>query len=261
MSIRFEKTDEKIPLIEEPAKEIAEYVLKSDIELFHVFANTLLDCHTYKANTFVNDKIVKKIDLQKILYPQIADELEHLKNLLWEYFICIDDFKLDSLLKTNSSYYKNVSTEQKKLNKIRGVLFEIFVETIIRSRYFKGIFETGCIVVLNGKKVISYYNGKARTTIDIAAYQEERGEFYECKLSPNSLNEESYQYLDLLEKKCSRINGFDYLVGCITLGERLSLENMRVQIEENLKLCNENIMLFGGDELLQLKETPFMEAI
>ena len=230
-------------------------------EFFQVFANTLLDCHKYIPNTFVNDKIVKKIDQYKVLYSQISDELEHLKNLLWNYFSYIDDFEFNTLLYWNSNHYEDIDSEQKKLNKLRGVLFEILTESIISSRYKCENFETGCLVIINGEKVISYYNDKQRKTIDIASSQEGKGEFYECKLSPHSLNAESYKYLDLLESKLNEITELDSLVGCITLGDRLSLENAKLQIEEELGINNTNIMLYGYQEILLLKESPFREAV
>lgn len=116
MNIKFKRLDEKIPLIESAAKEIAECVLKNENEeFFQVFANTLLDCHKYIPNTFVNDKIVKKIDQYKVLYSQISDELEHLKNLLWNYFSYIDDFEFNTLLYWNSNHYEDIDSNQKKV--------------------------------------------------------------------------------------------------------------------------------------------------
>ncbi len=262
MNVKFKRLDEKIPLIENAANEIIECVLNNDSEeFFQVFANTLLSCSTYKANTFIKDKIIKRLDQYKMLYPQISKELENFKDLLWNYFSYIDDFEFNSLLRRNSDYYKNMITEQQKLNKLRGVLFEVLIESIIRPRYSHENFETGCVIIINGKKVISYYSGKARKTIDIASCQEGYGEFYECKLSPNSLNAESYQYLNLLENRMNKVTGLNSLVGCVTLGDKLSLENAKVQIEEELGIHNADIMLYGCKEILLLKKSPFREAV
>lgn len=261
MKIELERLDEKIPLIENSAKNIVACVLSGSDELFQVFSDTLLDCSKYKAHTFLNEKIVKKIDIQKRLYPEIAEELEHLKNMMWDYFAYIEDFKLDALLKGNSDYYRNVATEQQKLNKLRGVLFEILVEEIICPRCRRWYYETGCMVTINGEKIISYYNGKPRKTIDIATYKEKKGEFYECKLSPNSLNEESYNYLNLLENKLNDEDNFESIVACVTLGPKTTLESIQTQIEFDLGIQNDNIKMYGRRELLLLKESPFEEAI
>lgn len=261
MEIKLERSDEKIPMIEPSAREIAKYILHGKKELFQVFSDTLLSCSTYTGNTFLDEKIMKNIDTQKRLYPHIAAELECLKNLMWNYFSYIEDYEFDLLLKINSKYYGDVSDEQKKLSKLRGVLLEIFVEEMVRPRYQNEIFHTGCKVIINGEEVVSRYGGEARLSIDIAACKDAEGEFYECKLSPNSLNAKSYKYLDLLERRLSRERRFKNIVGCVTLGSERSLRNAQTQIEQDLGIHNENIKSYGRERLLSLSGSPFDEAI
>lgn len=261
MKIESKRLDEKVPLIEPSAREIATFILQGRPEMLEVFSDVLVGCSKYTGNTFVNEKIVKSIERYKYLYPEIAQDIEHLKDLMWEYFSYLDDYKLDALIKENSDYSNNMSSEQQKLNKLRGTLCEVLVEEIIRPRYINAGFDTGCMVILNGEKIISYYENKPRNTIDIAAYRDSEGEFYECKLTPYSLDHKSYVYLDALERRLGSEKGFKCIVACVTLGTKERLKNAQMRIEEDLAIHNKNIRLYGKKNVLQLKRSPFNEAI
>ncbi len=137
----------------------------------------------------------------------------------------------------------------------------MLVEETIRPRYINAGFDTGCMVILNGEKISSYYENKPRYTVDIAAYRDSRGEFYECKLTPYSLDHKSYVYLDVLERRLRSEKEFKGIVACVTLGTKEGLKNAKMRIEEDLAIHNKNIRRYGKKNVLQLKRSPFNEAI
>lgn len=71
----------------------------------------------------------------------------------------------------------------------------------------------------------------------------------------------SYKYLKLLKDKLKEIQEFDNIVGCISLGTKMLLENECLQIESDLGINGFDIALYGRDELMLLKESPFDEAV
>ena len=76
MKIESKRLDEKVPLIEPSAREIAAFILQGRPEMLEVFSDVLVGCSKYTGNTFVNEKIVKSIERYKYLYPEIAQDIE-----------------------------------------------------------------------------------------------------------------------------------------------------------------------------------------
>lgn len=261
MEITFKKLDEEISDIMEPAREVVTWILNSSHNILSIFSEVLLNCKTYTNQTFVDKKIVKRINEYKDLYTDITDEIEKLADAMWSYFSYIDDVNFDLKIRTTQNHYRDLQTEQKKLNKLRGTLFEVLVEEIIKPRYKNADFGTGCMLIIDNDKVISKYDNKIRKTIDVAGIENRKGEFYECKLSPKVLDESSYMYLCLLEDKLREDNNFKYIIGYISLEEKEAVENKKSQIENSLNIKNPKITVFGNSEILQLRELPDEIAI
>lgn len=260
MNITFTKLDEDIPLINEPARKIVIFLLEEDTKVINIFSDVLLVYSKYNDTKFVN-KMVERIDVYKEMYPELSSKIDILKDLMWDYFSFIDDVKFDLLVKSNNKYYNSVNSQQKKLDKLRGTLFELLIEEIIRPKFENGEFNTGCMVSVNGHAIISNFQSKQRKTIDIAGYRQNNGEFYECKLSPKSLSEKDYYYLYVLDQHLKDIRDFRYIIGCFSLGEKLALENKKIQIEKSLGIIINDIIFCGFDGILQLKKSLYASVI
>lgn len=251
--ISFRRQDESFPEIKQSSEHIIDFLLQKE-ELLEVFSDVLIGVNAYSLTKKIADSIMSYIGM----YPEYEDDLKQLRSLMEDYYMYVDDVKFDKRLQEISRYYRkdHMYLPQKKLDKIRGILFETLVEKLIEKRYVNN-FGCGCVVLFNGREVFSRYKGDIRKTIDVAGFDNvDKGEFYECKVTPDSLDEKSYQYLDVLEATLKSQNDITYIVGCVSAGTQLVLNARKNIIESNLGKYNSKISLFGLEDILNLRNKP-----
>ena len=160
------------------------------------------------------------------------------------------------------SDYPSLENEmiQKKLSKVRGRILEKIIESFVQPRYlctrsnpYMNKFSTGCMVLLNNKQLII----NDRLTVDIAAWNGLRGEFYETKVGPHKFDESVLNLLSLIKNEMDNHN-ITSVVGCVTMANKDKLlENMEeVKSKTNINF-NNCIKVFGKHELITLTENPF----
>lgn len=91
----------------------------------------------------------------------------------------------------------NGSSQDNNLKQLRGAFLEILIYKIISPRFEKK--NHNCRVKIDSETI--FYHDKR--TIDIACYnsQENKGEFFECKVNPYWFNEKEFGYLLTLYNK------------------------------------------------------------
>lgn len=108
--------------------------------------------------------------------------------------------------KYNEQYNKifnnrNECSKQEVLDKIRGEIFEEFVDSKIR-KYYKSKFgiDRGCQIIINDRPFEC-----ERKTVDFFVHK--CNHFYECKFSPNSIKPENVKFINELHKKIKESDG------------------------------------------------------
>lgn len=250
--VSFVRKDENFPDIKQASEDIANFLLKNE-ELIEVFCDALIGVNT--SSYSITRRIAECIMGYSGMYPEHG--LIQLKELMENYYMYIDDMAFDNKLRQLDRYYtiNKMYLPQNKLNKLRGILFESLIEKLVIKRYKN--FGYGCTVCLNSVEITSIYEGKIRKTVDVAGFDDiDTGEFYECKITPNSLDEKSYLYLDVLENALFNLNDIKYVVGCVSAGTLAVLNAKKYIIESTLGKSNNRISLFGIDELIELNNRP-----
>jgi len=163
---------------------------------------------------------------------------------------------IDLLTKSVGNAYKTCRN-QDEISDFRGRLFEVILEQRYNNKYQdtrhrRSIFDKGCIVTIDNKKIIHVDNesGKAKETVDIAGYNLLESEFYEAKVGPKNFDKLVINYLKILndfarERKISK----SITVGCITMETKASLKQnlKKIKIEHNID--SENLILMGRQEI------------
>ena len=183
-----------------------------------------------------------KIDLEKF---------DDFKKLIINYYKRVDtDDLYDSINKEVKKYDKSkFLTSQECLNIMRGKIFEIIVENMVKKRYaYPNCFCSGCMIILNGNELKT----DKRKTVDVVGWTGSFGEFYECKVSPDSLDEDTYEYIYFIEKSFLNEN-INYCLACVTLDTQERLIAKSEFIEQKLGIAGRSIKMIGRERLEDIR--------
>lgn len=87
--------------------------------------------------------------------------------------------------------------------------------------------------------------------------QSSKGEFYECKVAPNSLDNKAYLYLNKLQKSLEKVKDITYIIACVSAGtyQLLNAKKTKIELEQGIN-SNTKISLFGMEQIIELSESP-----
>lgn len=247
VKIEFIKKDPDLNILKKAAYKLVSFI-KNNQEYLDYFADILLEFSSYS-----KERMKKMEEKFKIIKKKLTNEKEmdlekfnDFKMLIKNYYRMIDV----------PGFYDGISEEIKKydrskfltptdcLNIMRGKIFEILIEDMVRKRYKTPDFSCGCMIILNGNELKT----DKRKTVDVAGWSGDFGEFYECKVSPDSLDEDTYQYIYSLETNFL-IENINYRLGCVTLDTHEKLMAKSKLLERKLGIKGQTIKMIGREKL------------
>jgi hypothetical protein len=261
MNITFKRVDAAYVAVEQIRIDIADVIYKNPY-FTEIACDILLSI--FKLHNQITKELQDEFELRK--YKVDSKDLpayQQLQELFIKYYIMIQDFEFDNQLYSHNPReykYYGLSSNERKLDVFRGVLFEAIVEAFVKGRYTKDKFNTGCIIRINNHDVEVYYgNGRRKKTIDIAGWKdhEKCGEFYECKIRPSSFKEENYKYLNRLENILLFRNVKNYVVAFASADSQEYVESKIKEIQSTVTYKPKKIQLYGRDRLINLIDFTF----
>lgn len=248
VKLEFVQKDPDLNVLKKAAYKLVSFIEKNQ-DYMNYFADILLEFSTYSIERM--KKMEKKLNLikKKLTNEENIDleKFDNFKKLVINYYKRVDapDF-YNGISEEVKKYDKSkFLTPQDCLNIMRGKIFEIIVENMVKERYKSpNFFNCGCMIILNGNELIT----DKRKTVDVAGWTGDFGEFYECKVSPYSFDEDTYQYIYFIEKNFLNEN-INYYLACVTLDTHERLMVKSECIEQKLGIKGQAIKMLGREKL------------
>lgn len=244
-SIEFKRVDEDMPGIDDEINEIIGFLL-SHREYLTPFSRILTNMplnfvgnprFTKELESYLTEEFSANEYFFENSFSQV--EVKKLISVLTSYFAIYDDYKLQAFIKNNSRYKIQDSSprglQKEAFGRLKGYLFERLVCELLAPCY-SGVgclFETGCVIIINGVEVSVIHNCIHRRTMDVAGLNSvHAGKIIECKVSPIRINELAVKYGVLLKSRLESSGFAAVEVGFITAGAK---NMVQLKISEQIK--------------------------
>jgi len=189
------------------------------------------------------------------------DEMKKLVSALVSYFAFYDDVEIHAFVKNNSRY-KPSKTNPEELQKaafrrLKGYLFEKIVCEIFALGYREEgcLFETGCVVIIDGVEVTEHYHGIKRRTIDFAGLKSTYdGNMLECKVHPNGITPIAVKYGVRLQSRLRQENISKVAVGFITAGSKNMARLKLAQQFKDLQISDPGLCVYDTNDLSMIAD-------